>query len=167
MSAGTVAASSFVEAQRLRRTRFDHMGVEDTMVWAKYLDTHHAFRDGNQFQYDYRVAIKPQEVIDLLPGEHTGWVALRAKRIDVVVSDARRHIIVEVKPVGSSSAIGQLLLYKYWFQVEARPALPVELWLVCARFDQDMVPLCKALGIELVQVPFENLELDDIRSLRD
>jgi hypothetical protein len=126
------------------------MSPDDQRVWRRFLLLHpskfEAFRydvrvGSGQFAWDGPEANPPAE-----------WLAIAAKRIDVVAQRHGTTCIIEVKPRASMSAIGQVLSYRDLYAAKEKPSTPLECWVVCEYRDEDLIPTYLRHGIGVVAV---------------
>ena len=80
------------------------------------------------------------------------------KRIDVVADTGQAIWIIEVKPYGNHTALGQVQLYADLFERDYEPALPLEPVLIVASHDPDLMPLAERLRIRVMDVEVPELE---------
>lgn len=125
--------------------QYPHFLIEDNAVWTRALD--HYMKEIEELWYDIRVG---QPVI---PTEGSPEFLYRVaegvtrKRIDVV---ARMHgilWIIEIKPYGNMTAIGQALTYVRLFRKEYPNEQHLQGLIVCDVMDEDLPPLLRDLGI--------------------
>ena len=132
------------------RSPFPHMSEKDSAVWAAFLAS--GFVTVRRADYDLAVGGKSLAAI---PEDHElrdMWETLIRKRIDVVAETSRGLWIVEVKPLGNMSALGQILAYSFLWNSERRSRgrpIPV---VVCARIDEDMEPVFVNSGVSVIVV---------------
>lgn len=128
------------------QAKYPHMKKGEAAVWDRFL----AQMPWNVVSvlYDVRLG-EGARVDDGVPDwvKRMAW-ALSTKRVDVLVETPLEFIIVEVKPRGALSAIGQLLGYLVLFQRQFHPQKRVRLALVCERVAPDMTPILSEYGIE-------------------
>lgn len=58
------------------------------------------------------------------------WQQSSKLKLDALVDTGSRILLLEIKDFIRTSHLGQLLSYRYWFDVEHSPESPVELWAV-------------------------------------
>lgn len=131
----------------LGRSPFPHLSVLDTAVWKRFLRTEEAAQW--RWRYDMRLGNGAFGKVlvddDLAPA----WAALTAKRVDCVGVRGSDVALVEVKPIGSMSALGQILTYHSLFLDKKKPTGSVTPWVVCGRADADVVNVFAAYGVRL------------------
>lgn len=78
-----------------------------------------------------RVLVGPGEQLsDAQPEQfRRSWQESSKLKIDAVVERPSVFDIVELKDFGRTSFLGQLLMYRYWFEIERSPDKPLRLWL--------------------------------------
>jgi hypothetical protein len=130
--------------------RYPHMSAADVPVWEAFLLGHpHFFQS---VEYDVRVgpgitaAFKGEERYERMARN------LSQKRIDAVGHQPNHIYIIEVKPRASAAAIGQLLVYRYWYVKDFSPAKEVVMGIVCAVDDPDLRPIRELYAIGLYTV---------------
>jgi len=80
------------------------------------------------------------------------WIALHQKRIDALVQTPGTVFIIEVKERVTSTAVGQLLVYKHLYQQQTRDARPIELVLLAGEDDPIAHAAIEAQGITVIVV---------------
>jgi hypothetical protein len=130
--------------------RYPHMAAADLPVWEAFLLAHPHFF--STVEYDVRVG----------PGIAAIWTGearyarmarhLSQKRIDAVGYQSDQIYLIEVKPRASAAAIGQLLVYRYWFIRDFKPELSVVMAIVCSQDDPDLRPVREQYAIGLYTV---------------
>jgi len=102
---------------------------------------------------DYRLAILEKDVPAALQGsDRDMWIALHQKRIDALVQTPGTVFIIEVKERVTSTAVGQLLVYKHLYQQQTRDARPIELVLLAGEDDPIAHAAIEAQGITVIVV---------------
>jgi len=66
------------------------------------------------------------------------WDKLTSKRIDAVGINKDGITVIEVKPRGGASALGQALVYRDLYIQKRKPAQPVAALVVCNYIDEDV-----------------------------
>ena len=129
---------------------YPHMLAEDTEVWSKFLaDPMDAI---SEVWYDVHVGqavLLPVGASDLDKRIARG---LTRKRIDVVCAVSGGLWVVEVKPVASMVALGQVLTYQRLFIEEYRPTREVLGVVVCDSIDRDLFREFEADGVMVITV---------------
>lgn len=126
--------------------KYPHMKKDEAATWDRFL-ARMPWQVEN-IMYDVRLG-EGARVSEGVPEwvKHMAW-ALSTKRVDAIVETLLEFIIVEVKPRGALSAVGQLLGYLVLFNKQYRPQKRVRLALVCERIAPDMAPILLEYGIE-------------------
>lgn len=127
---------------------YPHMLAEDREVWSKYLadpvDTI------TEVWYDVHVGqgmLLPVGADDLDKRIARG---VSRKRIDVVAAVKGVYWVIEVKPVASMVALGQVLSYMRLFINEYRPTRAVLGVVVCDSVDPDLFDEFEADGVMVI-----------------
>ncbi|MBA7539099.1 hypothetical protein ES705_31377 [subsurface metagenome] len=127
---------------------YPHMMAEDIAVWSKYL------RDPLVpiLEVWYDVHVGGAIVLPEGAGAIEQQVALGVsrKRIDVVARVGGGFWVVEVKPLASMLALGQVLSYSRLFIQEFAPVGEVWPVIVCDAADEDLLPEFDAAGVAIV-----------------
>ena len=123
---------------------------EDIPVWYRWLDVHGHLL--NNLYYDCLLggpALTIQEEKDPMK---VMWRANTAKRADAIAETAQKTFIIEVSLNPRQQALGQLLNYETLWLLDPKISKPVELVLVCNRFDPDLALSWKKYNISLYVV---------------
>ena len=129
---------------------YPHMLAEDIGVWTEYLKAW--IVPIKELWYDVHVG---QAVI--LPAG-AGEMELKVsagvsrKRIDVICKVGGGYWVVEVKPMGSMLALGQVLSYTRMFVAEYSPDGQVWGVVVCYHADPDLIDDFELAGVGLIEV---------------
>ena len=127
---------------------YPHMMAEDIDVWSKYL------RDPlvpiREVWYDVHVggAIALPEGAGAI--EQQVALGVSRKRIDVVAGVGGGFWVVEVKPLASMLALGQVLSYTRLFKQEFAPVGEVWPVIVCDAVDEDLLDEFDAAGVAVI-----------------
>lgn len=78
------------------------------------------------------------------------WRESSKLKIDAVVERPSRYDIVELKDFGRTSFLGQLLMYRYWYEIEYDPDKPLQLVLVTPDVNPSAVQPSRFNGVRLV-----------------
>ena len=159
-------------AKEYIRLRYPHMGPVETEIWTEFLrKTKMKFI---KIEYDVRIGIanvpkhyleryeqlkklaeidpRYKEELRVVEATIKSYAALTKLRIDAVGETEDAIWIFEVKPRAGRSALGQLLAYGYWYQVEYQPRKPIKLAVVCIAVDHNMKALFERYGIYVFNV---------------
>lgn len=130
------------------RPSYPHMMHEDTAVWTRFL----ASGDFELKEVWYDVHVGLSVLLPLGSDSIVQRIAdgVTRKRIDVVAIVDSVYWIIEVKPMATMFAMGQVLVYERLFEAEFEPA--IEAWpvLVCDTVDGDVISECQRLGVVVV-----------------
>lgn len=127
-----------------------HLTPLDLEVWRRFLLLH-----PDKFQrFDYQVRVGKGQPLPAAASEsdRKAWRELTEKKIDAVGWNADGPTVIEVKPRGGASAIGQALLYRDLYTQEKRPSQPVAAMVVCDYVDEDVRLTALRYNISLVSV---------------
>ena len=129
---------------------YPHMLAEDTDVWTEYLKS--PIAPIKEVWYDLHVGGIPE--LDVGVGELEKQVAagVMRKRIDVVAHVGGGYWVIEIKPVGSMLALGQVLAYARLFDSEYKPEGEVVPVVICNKVDPDLVDDFEAAGVAVIEV---------------
>jgi hypothetical protein len=133
--------------EALGHTRFPHLSQADAAVWATYLASN-AWRYA-ALDYDVSVGGLAAEAASYGSGLLPMWRQLLRKRIDVVGWTAEAVEVIEVKPLSSMGALGQVLSYVRLLREEREFTLPLAPVVVSRFSDPDLVSVYASFGVEL------------------
>lgn len=77
---------------------------------------------------------------------------LTEKRIDAVGFNGDGITVIEVKPRGGASALGQVLVYRDLYREKEKPALPLAALVVCNYIDADVRLSALRFGVSFLAV---------------
>ena len=128
--------------------RFPHMLLEDSAVWRHYLDISTDLPELVWYDVHVGTAVEP------LPGSPE-WLkkvadGVSRKRIDVVAKFIDHYKVIEIKPVGSMTAIGQVVTYRRLLSVEYPNLGPFVGCILCETIDQDLLRVAADYDIEVI-----------------
>jgi len=129
-------------------SHYPHMLSEDIGVWSKYLsDPIVPIKD---VWYDVRVGKPVRLSAGASEMELRIAAGLTRKRIDVVAAVGGGFWVIEVKPIASMLALGQILSYRTLFVQEY--AVQGEVWpvVVCDEIDDDLIDEFGMLGVSVI-----------------
>ena len=81
------------------------------------------------------------------------WATVRALRPDIIASDGRTTLYIEVKPSLTAAALGQALLYRELGKLLATDPQSVQAAILYRAGHPDIERVADALGILLIQSP--------------
>jgi len=120
------------------------MSAQDTIIWMRGL--HVVTQPGDALYYNVRIGSQNVIADNVPPAIAAGWQRLNAKRVDVVLERDGRWIIIEVRHIGTSAAMGRLIQYRDLWRID-RPDDELELLLVTDWLDPDIPGMLTQLGI--------------------
>lgn len=108
----------------------------DLEVWRRFLFLRPTMFDSFAFQVPVGSGQPlPNSASD---ADRRAWDKLTAKRIDAVGVNRDGITVIEVKPRGGASALGQVLVYRDLYIQKIKPAQPVAALVVCNYIDEDV-----------------------------
>lgn len=128
-------------------SNYERLRPEDVKVWEKYMAANP--NKPWRMDYDVKVGLGRTPLEDLSPELQKDWKDLTRKRIDCVAWDAADIYIIEVKPMASLGALGQLLGYSQLWEDFHNSGRRVRPLLVCSSLDPDTARVAQASGIEI------------------
>lgn len=143
-----ITAANRRAAESARRSPFRHMSMADVAVWRDALRSGQLPTD--DWDYDVKVGAKAGVPLDAGPVDKAMWETLTRKRIDAVGVTRDEVWIVEVKPVASMSALGQVLTYAWHWAREHGDKKAVRPVIVAGRIDVDVEPVAALYGVTLI-----------------
>ena len=126
--------------------KYPHMFQEDIAIWERFLDGFAGNYNG--FDYDVKVGTSTPSPVNTPPKYVHMTGTLSKYRIDVVGYKDSQIEIIEVKPAGSLSAIGQIQGYVELYKRDFSPSLPVKGVLVTDWYIEDIDHLTNELGFD-------------------
>jgi hypothetical protein len=136
----------------LVRPSYPHMLVEDRGVWSRWLEVHGAVV--GRCWYDVHVGEAVPVPVGLGPEIEAVSLGVTRKRIDVVALVGGVYWVVEVKPYGSQTALGQVLNYSRLFTLEFGPEKMVQPVVVCCAVDPDLAADFGRFGVRVEEVGY-------------
>jgi len=137
-------------SQFYKNIRLSHLSRGDAYLWSKFIDKYpDTFFD---IKYDVRVGLGV-----ILPQEYPEWLKksadfLSKKRIDVV-GETKRHIfVIEIRVNAKSNVIGDLLSYKYLYELSFKPIKKVLPFLISNTLEADLLITLRELKINYIIV---------------
>jgi len=133
-----------------KRYWYPHMKPADIAIWERFCDKYPDFFD--ECQYD--LAVGTGAAFDTNVSEETGGDAatLYRRKIDVVGWKDGQCSIVEVKPRGGPSALGQVTGYVHLYEQDFKPAASPKVILLTDELLPDMTMLAAKFGVRLIIV---------------
>jgi hypothetical protein len=125
------------------------MSAQDTIIWLRALEV--VTQPGDTIYYNVRLG--PQRVTSMFvpPEIERQWQQVNAKRIDLVIQRPGQWIIVEVRHIATSAALGRLIQYKKLWLNDWPERVP-DLLLVTDWMDPDLPELLGIAGISYLVI---------------
>jgi len=123
---------------------------EDLVLWNKYRLT--AIQKAVRLYFDVGVGGQTEVPPGTTPEMATMWLRNTQKRIDVLIEEEKRWVIIELRERAQASAIGRLLQYFDLWKQDPPDDRIVELRLVTDFEDRDARGLAERMGITFVLV---------------
>lgn len=127
-----------------------HMSGEDLELWRKYHTE--AIKNAIHLYFDVGLGGQTEVPPGTSPEMALMWLRNTQKRIDVLVEEEKKWIIMELRARAQASAIGRLLQYFNLWKDNPPNEKAVELRLVTNSEDTDTKNLAEKLGITFVLV---------------
>lgn len=122
----------------------------DLAVWRRFLLLRPTMFD--RFEYQVRVGKGQPLPASATDADQRNWAALTEKRVDAIGFNADGITIIEVKPRGGPSALGQALVYRDLYREKFRPAQTLSALVVCSYIDDDVRLSALRLGVSFYAV---------------
>jgi len=129
---------------------YPHMFPHDIAIWKRFLAKYEKVYQ--RFEYDIRVGSGTSDVLGRTDEYARAQEILSKYRIDAVSTDQNGVKIIEVKPRATTSAIGQVIVYKELYERDYELQLPVIPAIVTDYEMPDMRYLTRELNIEYIIV---------------
>lgn len=127
------------------RSRYPHMAGEDKAVWERFIEK---FPDRFEtVDYDFRVGEGETPPADFPENYARMVTSLSQLRIDAVCWIGEKPTIVEVKPRGLISAVGQLTGYRVLWMKDFKEFGTPDLLLVCGMVNDDALTVFRETRI--------------------
>jgi hypothetical protein len=123
------------------------MGPLDVAVWSEFL--FRAGTGGAIARYDVLVGEGRRRGPDAEDDDEVAYRNLLRKRVDVVLSRPGLDLVLEVKPIGGMSALGQALVYRDLIRSNEGAAERISAAVVCGVADLDCVATYQDHGVGL------------------
>jgi hypothetical protein len=123
---------------------------EDIPVWYRFLDAHSHLLIN--LYYDCLLGGPALSIAEEKDPLKVMWRANTSKRADAIAETAKKTFIIEVSYDPKQQALGQLLNYETLWLLDPKISKPVELILVCNRFDPELALSWKQHNISLYVV---------------
>jgi len=127
-----------------------HMSKEDLVLWRKYRLT--AIQKAVRLYFDVGLGGQTEVPPGTAPEMALMWLRNTQKRIDVLIEEEKKWVIIELRERAGASAIGRLLQYFDLWKQDPPDDRIVELRLVTDFEDRDARGLAERMGITFVLV---------------
>jgi hypothetical protein len=107
--------------------------------------------EGDVTALETQVPVGPGELLPETERDsfRRSWRESSKLKIDAVVTTSSVVQIVEIKDFLRTSYLGQLLMYRYWFEIERETDRPVELWAVAEDMNPSAVQPTRFNGVHI------------------
>lgn len=127
-----------------------HMIAEDLTLWNKYRNT--AIQKAKNLYFDVGLGGQTEVPPGTSPEMATMWLRNTQKRVDVLVEEENKWVIIELRARAQASAVGRILQYFNLWREDPPDDKIVELRLVTDTEDRDTKNLAERLGITFVVI---------------
>jgi len=130
------------------RGDYDGLNTTESDILRKYLRR----RDEPVRALETQVRVGPGELLSEAQPEsfRKSWRESSKLKIDAVIERPSVWELVELKDFGRTSFLGQLLMYRYWFELERDLDKPVQLYLATFDVNPSSVQPSRFEGVEMV-----------------
>ncbi|TXH51710.1 MAG: hypothetical protein E6Q97_17790 [Desulfurellales bacterium] len=122
----------------------------DLEVWRRFLFLRPSMFD--RFDFQTRVGSGQPLPASATDADRRAWAMLTEKRIDAVGFNGDGITVIEVKPRGGASALGQVLVYRDLYREKFRPAQTLSALVVCNYVDEDVRLTALRLNVSFLAV---------------
>lgn len=133
-----------------KRAWYPHMMPEDVAVWERFIDQNPGWFES--CEYDFPVGKVPDFVTADATGDAATMERLYKKKIDVVGKWNDVVTLIELKPICSTSTIGQILGYKHLYVRDIAATPEPAAMVICGEASEDVKEFAVALGVEVIVV---------------
>lgn len=127
-----------------------HMSTEDLIIWKDYKSQ--AIKNSINIYFDVGIGGETRVPPGTTPEMALMWLRNTQKRIDVLIEEETRWIIIELRARAQASAVGRLLQYFDLFKDDPPNNKPIFLRLITNNEDRDTKRLAEKMGIDFVVV---------------
>lgn len=127
-----------------------HMLGEDLELWKKYRIT--AIQKAVKLYFDVGLGGQTKVPPGTSPEMATMWLRNTQKRIDVLIEEENKWVIIELRARATATAVGRILQYFDLWKEDPPDDKVVELRLVTDSEDRDTKKLAEKLGINFIVV---------------
>lgn len=129
---------------------YPHMMPEDVAVWERFIEQNPGIYE--TCEYDFPVGKIPDFVGEQTPTDHESMERLYKKKIDVVARTASKIAIIELKPICTSSTIGQVKGYLYLYVRDVKPETTPSAVIICGGASEDVKEHAATEGVDVIVV---------------
>jgi hypothetical protein len=126
------------------------MSTEDLTLWHRFKakDLIHPVR----LLFDVGVGVGKSEDPAIPPDWKQMWLEQTQRRLDALVIEEKRQIILELRARALANALGRLLVYRQLYALDPLSPLPVEVWIATDTTDPELSALFAEHGIRWITV---------------
>lgn len=129
------------------RAEYAHLKAEEKAIMIRFVAREML---PGSYEYDIHLSVPdPAWPPDMSEEDKTMWRRRTAKRIDVICKTSSECWILEVTPKLGKAVVGGILMYKYMYEDQYSPMLPVRLGIIVAMDDPSYHPLLEREHIKL------------------
>ena len=129
----------------------EQMLPPDVPLWHLFLDRYAS--NFERFFYNVRVGGPDMTNVDASEAMKRMWYASTAKRIDAIGEKKNEIWIIEVASSPYLRAVGQMLTYRFLWDLDPKINKPVKDVLLCYFIDSDLEKVLKHNGVEVLKIP--------------
>lgn len=134
-----------------KRYWYDHMAAGDSPIWERFMVANPDYFE--TVQYDVPVGSVPDHTRGSVVEGGGNMARLYKRRIDVVGFSTTVIWICEVKPVATTSTVGQVLGYLHLYERDIKPSTETRAMIICGAIDADAAEFAAAQGVSVQVVP--------------
>ena len=123
----------------------------DVPLWHLFLDRHAG--EFERFFYNVRVGGPDFTGMKVDLAMAKCWYASTAKRIDAIGEKKEEIWIIEVASSPYLRAVGQMVSYRFLWNLDPKIKKPVKDVLLCYHLDADLEKVLKHYGVEILTIP--------------
>jgi len=123
----------------------------DVPLWHLFLDRYAS--NFERFFYNVRVGGPDMTQVDADEAMKKMWYASTAKRIDAIGEKKKEIWIIEVAASPYLRAVGQMLTYRFLWDLDPKINKPVKDVLLCYHLDSDLEKVLKHNGVQILKIP--------------
>jgi len=137
-------------SQFYKNIRLSHLSRGDSYLWSKFFDKY----PDSFFNIMFDVRVGSGVTV---PNDYPDWLKksadfLSKKRIDVVGETKKNIFVIELRVNAKSNVIGDLISYKYLYEITFKPTKKVIPFLISDNIDADTLITLRELKISYIIV---------------